>query len=108
MGFGGRLSSLLAVGGLLVALAGCGRSSTSRAGTPGPSATTTPSAASTGGSVSSGPFHASFKAPNHRPTVGKPWHYSVHVTDAHGHPLSGTVKIQFTFGGQVVGTDTPP
>ena len=54
-----------------------------------------------------GPVHASFTAANHSPKVGKGWPYSVHVTDARRHPLSGTVKIQFTFGGQVVGTDHP-
>jgi hypothetical protein len=32
----------------------------------------------------------------------------VRVTDASGHPLSGTVEIEFVFGGQVVGRDTPP
>jgi hypothetical protein len=58
--------------------------------------------------VSTGPVHATFTAPNHHPAVGKPWPYSVRVTDSSGHPLSGTVRIQFTFGGQVVGTDTPP
>ena len=58
--------------------------------------------------MTTGPVHASFTAPNHTPTVGKSWPYSVRVTDAAGHPLSGTVRIQFTFGGQVVGTDHPP
>ena len=28
--------------------------------------------------------------------------------DATGHPLSGTVEIEFVYGGQVVGRDTPP
>ncbi len=28
--------------------------------------------------------------------------------DAHGKPVDGTVDIQFVFGGQVVGRDTPP
>jgi hypothetical protein len=37
-----------------------------------------------------------------------PWPYSVTVTDPAGHPLTGTVDIEFTFGGQVVGRDTPP
>jgi hypothetical protein len=40
--------------------------------------------------------------------VNKPWHYSVRVTDPAGHPLSGTVDIEFAFAGQVVGHDTPP
>jgi hypothetical protein len=45
---------------------------------------------------------------NHAPKVGKGWPYSVHVRDASGHPLSGSVDIEFTFAGQVVGRDTPP
>jgi hypothetical protein len=36
------------------------------------------------------------------------WSYSVRVTDAAGNPLSGTVDVEFVFGGQVVGRDTPP
>ncbi len=48
-----------------------------------------------------------FHGVNHAPKVGKPWKYSVVVTDASGHPLEGTVDIDFTFGGQVVGHDTP-
>lgn len=45
---------------------------------------------------------------NHDPVAGKGWAYSVHVTDPSGRGLSGSVKIEFTFEGQVVGTDTPP
>jgi len=30
------------------------------------------------------------------------------VTDASGHPLPGAVVTEFTFGGQVVGRETPP
>jgi hypothetical protein len=40
--------------------------------------------------------------------VGKPWRYVLKVTDASGRPLSGTVDVEFGFGGQVVGHDTPP
>ncbi|MGO9754376.1 MAG: hypothetical protein ACLP22_23425 [Solirubrobacteraceae bacterium] len=40
--------------------------------------------------------------------MNKPWAYTVKVTDAAGGPLSGTVDIEFAFGGQVVGHDTPP
>ncbi len=74
-----------------------------------PLATTT-SAAPPGGSasVTAGPVRGTLTAPNHAPTVGKPWPYSVKVTDATGKPLSGTVDIEFVFGGQVVGRDTPP
>jgi hypothetical protein len=55
-----------------------------------------------------GPVRATLHATNHTPKVGKNWPYSVHVTDASGHPLSGSVEIQFSFGGQVVGRDRPP
>jgi hypothetical protein len=47
-------------------------------------------------------------AANHAPIANKPWAYTVKVTDAAGHPLSGTVDIEFSLGGQVVGHDTPP
>ncbi len=40
--------------------------------------------------------------------VGRPWAYSVRVTDASGHPLSGRIDIEFVFAGTVVGHDTPP
>ena len=53
-------------------------------------------------------MRGTLRAQNHAPTVGKSWRYSVTVTDAAGHPLSGTVDIEFAFGGQVVGHDTPP
>jgi hypothetical protein len=33
------------------------------------------------------------------------WPYTITATDAHGHPLAGTVLVQFTFGGAVVGRD---
>jgi hypothetical protein len=45
---------------------------------------------------------------NHSPKINRNWPYAVSVTDAAGHPLDGTVTIEFTFGGQVVGRDTPP
>jgi len=40
--------------------------------------------------------------------VNRPWTYTVTVRDSAGHPLSGTVDIEFTFNGAVVGHDTPP
>ncbi|HZE03623.1 MAG TPA: hypothetical protein VE127_00270 [Solirubrobacteraceae bacterium] len=40
--------------------------------------------------------------------MGKPWPFTVTARSADGRPLSGRVEIEFTFGGQVVGTDTPP
>jgi hypothetical protein len=92
-------------GSLVIGIAGCGSSSQPKSAAA-PSAGT--SANSGGAEMTVGPVHAAFSAPNHAPVIGKPWPYSVHVADAAGHPLSGSVKIQFTFGGAVVGTDTPP
>ena len=97
---------------LTVGLGACGGSSSST--TTRTSATTqttaTGSAAAQGGtsSVSTGPVRGALIGQNHAPRVGKLWPYSVHVTDAAGHPLNGTVDIEFVFGGQVVGRDTPP
>jgi hypothetical protein len=103
--------ALLAVA-LCLPLAACGSSSSSSSPTTTSTAatTTTASSASAGGSssVTSGPVRGALRAPNHTPTANKKWPYSVTVTDAAGKPLSGTVDIEFVFGGQVVGHDTPP
>jgi hypothetical protein len=32
----------------------------------------------------------------------------VTAADGKGQPLSGTVEVEFTLGGQIVGRDTPP
>ncbi len=53
------------------------------------------------------PLHARLIAPNHHPIANKPWPYTVIATDANGTPLPGTVDVQFTFQGVVVGHDTP-
>jgi hypothetical protein len=58
--------------------------------------------------VTSGPVRGTLHGANHTPKVNQPWAYIVTVTDASGRPLSGTVDIEFTFGGQVVGHDSPP
>jgi hypothetical protein len=58
--------------------------------------------------VATGPVHATLQGPNHAPTAGKLWHYTVRVTDASGKPLDGSVETEFTFAGQVVGKETPP
>jgi len=105
MGFGGKLTAVMTAATLLVAVAACGSSSQSK---PATTSSTTATSAGGGASDTTGAVHATFHGADHAPKVGKPWPYSVRVTDASGHPLSGTVKIQFTFGGQVVGTDHPP
>lgn len=100
---------------IAVTIAACGgggkhpasASTASTPSTPGTS-TTAPAAASRHGSaVLTGPLHARLTGENHAPKMNRPWRYSVTVTDAGAHPLSGTVDIEFVFGGQVVGRDTP-
>lgn len=108
MGWLGKYICLIAAAALMLGGAACGSGSESKHSGKVSSTPATVSHRAAGASITSGPVHASFTAPNHTPKVGKPWPYSVRVSDASGHPLSGTVKIQFTFGGQVVGTDTPP
>ncbi len=76
-----------------------GSATTSSGGTP---------TSSGGASVTTGPIRAVLHAENHSPHVNRPWPYSVRVTDAAGRPLGGRVDIEFVFGGQVVGRDTPP
>lgn len=116
-----RLLPPLAALAAVTALAACGgsgstasavksttvSSSTSRTATA-PSSAAPSAAAATTARIASGPLHASLRAPNHHPRAGKPWPYSVHVSDATGKPLSGSVRIEFALGGVVVGTDTPP
>jgi hypothetical protein len=101
----------------LVAVAGCGGSSktsatgSSSAPTSAAAATSSPNArlpSSGGAAVSTARVRAAFRGANHAPTANRPWAYSVHVTDGAGKGLSGTVGIEFTFGGQVVGRDNPP
>jgi hypothetical protein len=102
----------LAAGGVLIGLAAspaaCGSSSSSKSAAKAPGTISTPAASAHAASVTTGPVRASLQGANHHPAVKRAWAYSVHVTDASGKPLDGTVKIQFAFGGQVVGTDKPP
>lgn len=91
--------------GLAVALAGCG-------GGGKTSASATQPATGGGGtgssSASTGPVRGRLTGDSHAPKVNANWRYTVTATDASGHPLSGTVTTEFTFGGQVVGRETPP
>jgi hypothetical protein len=117
-----RLLALLGAALLSVGFAGCGgsgsktsstssttaTSSQSESPTTTTSPTSTTSSGSGGASVRTGPVHGRLAGENHAPKVNQTWRYSVTVTDASGHPLAGTVDIEFTFGGQVVGHDTPP
>ena len=108
------LSRFLIAALLCAAIAGCGASSSSSssAGSSSSSSTATqaapPASTTPSPSVTSGPVHGALRAAGHTPVAGHPWPYSVHVTDANGKPLSGTVDIEFAFNGSVVGHDTPP
>jgi hypothetical protein len=92
---------LLALG--VAACGGKSKSSTTKARTLTTSTTTTPTS-----TVSTGPVRGRLTADDHAPVVNKAWRYSVTVTDASGHALSGTVDIEFVYGGVVVGHDRPP
>ncbi len=104
-----RNKILVSVVALMLAggLAACGGSSKS-SNTTTSTTTSKTSSASAAKPAATSHIHATLHAENHAPIAGKLWAYSVHVTDASGHPLSGTVRIQFTLGGLVVGTDNPP
>ena len=73
------------------------------AGTGSSATATSTSAAST-----AAPIRARLIGHNHHPVVGRPWPFTVTVRSPAGRPLSGRVEIEFTFAGEVVGTDTPP
>jgi hypothetical protein len=49
------------------------------------------------------PFRAVLRAPTHRPRAGKPWLYSVRVTDVQGRPIVARIRMQVLFGGVPVG-----
>ncbi len=96
------MARLVAAAAIALALTACGGSNSK-------SSSATLSATGTGhSSPAPTPVHGRLVGANHSPTVGVNWPYTVTVTDAAGHPLNGTVTIEFTFGGQVVGRDTPP
>ena len=49
------------------------------------------------------PFRAVLHAPTHTPEAGKPWLYSVRVTDLQGRPIRARIRMQILFGGIAVG-----
>jgi len=57
--------------------------------------------------VATGPVHGRIVGQNYYPVAGRHWTFKVTVTDRHGRPLSGTLDVQFTYNGSVVGYDTP-
>jgi hypothetical protein len=105
-------SKLVAATLLSTAIASCGGSSSSSSSATSTGSTTATSPAQTtttaSSSVTTGPVRGILHGSGHTPIAGRPWPYSVHVTDPSGKPLSGTVAIEFAFNGSVVGHDTPP
>ena len=96
---------------LVVAACGGGSSSKSSGGaqsTTASHATTSGSSGSGTSSLTTGPVRGRLIGESHSPKIKTNWVYTVTVTDPSGHPLSGTVVTEFTFGGQVVGRETPP
>jgi hypothetical protein len=107
----GQLAMAVSVIVLALGSTACGgksRTTTTKTRTATTTTNTTTTTATPTSSVSTGPVHGTLTAENHAPVVGKDWHYALTVTDAAGHPLSGTVDIEFVFSGVVVGRDTPP
>lgn len=111
----GRVSALVAVVASIT-LVGCGSGGQTSTSAPSAGSATSSTATSTsvpaspsGGSavVTAGPVRGRLRGADHTPVQGRNWAYAVEVTDAGGHPLSGTVEIQFVFGDQVVGRDQP-
>ena len=49
------------------------------------------------------PFRAVLHAPTHAPKAGKPWLYSVRVTDLQGRPIRARITMRVLFGGVPVG-----
>jgi hypothetical protein len=49
------------------------------------------------------PFRAVLRAPTHTPKAGRPWLYSVRVTDLQGRPIRARITMQVLFGGVPVG-----
>jgi hypothetical protein len=102
------LGGILAVGTLGVLVAACGESTTTLTRNPLTRSSTTGNASSGRPSVTTGPVRATLHGQGHDPVVGQKWIYTLAVTDAQGHGLSGTIDTEFALQGTVVGHDTPP
>jgi hypothetical protein len=106
-----RIARTAAIAALTLALAACGGSSSKSTSSTHAATAPTPSTAQPGtptSSVTTGPVRGKLVGENHAPKLKQDWVYTVTVSDANGHPLAGTVLTEFTFGGQVVGRETPP
>lgn len=103
-----------AAAALLLGVAACGGSKSTTSSSSTSTAKTTAAAPSanpataTRPTVASGSVHATLHGANHAPVANKNWAYTVHVTDASGKPLAGTVETDFVVSGLgVVGKETP-
>jgi hypothetical protein len=52
-------------------------------------------------------IHATLAGQDHHPRAGRPWRYTLTVSDATGRPLSGTETTHYAYNGVVVGTEQP-
>ena len=96
---------------LVVAVSGCGGSSSSLppAGTLPLVTTTAPAPAVSAPAATTArppkrPFRIALAADSHRPTAGRPWHIALKVTDRRGGPLGGTAKVYVLLSGKVIDT----
>jgi hypothetical protein len=99
---------------LLLGAAACGSSKSKTTSSPTRTATTAAAAPSadpttaTTPTAANGPVRATLHGANHAPVAGKNWTYALHVTNAAGKPLDGTVETVFVVAGLgVVGRETP-
>jgi len=82
---------------LLATVAACG-------GTAPTTSTASTYTATTATTAALKKLHVVLRGQDHRPLIGKRWHYEVHVTDAAtGKPLACRIHLQFLFGGMPVG-----
>ncbi len=91
-----------------VALAACGGSASSSSATHSTATASSAPSGAPSSQVTTGPVRGKLVGDNHTPKLKANWFYTVTVTDPNGNPLDGTVVTAFTFGGQVVGHETPP
>jgi hypothetical protein len=75
---------------LVLVAAGCGSSHSSATTTTKPHPATSA-------------FRAVLHAPTHTPKAGKPWLYSVRVTDPQGRPIRARITMRVLLGGIPVG-----
>lgn len=119
-----RVGAWLMVAVALGAASACGggssrttprSSSASAPSSPPPTSASTSTSSSSGAAsagasamVASGPVRATLRGKDHTPRAGRPWQYVLTVHAPDGHPLSGTVDVEFVLGSVVVGHDRPP